>query len=236
MHTVSVDMGKISNRRVAFVLCLRSFNRFILVSLALLGLSVSTAQSDSINFEGPIGVPIPFFDSGLGTLDSVIVLYGLPYELRVHGEIGGGPGEVIYGLEASGDLTLSGGPTSLPSAIFNEHYEITTVLASADESLLYPIDAIVGSNAFFSGDPAVLPFIGTGVYIFSPEVSISSCISSDAELVISACEPILTTLGEHIVFYQFTPFTSVVPVPAAVWLFGTAMIGLVGLGKYRKVV
>ena len=28
--------------------------------------------------------------------------------------------------------------------------------------------------------------------------------------------------------------TTVVPVPAAVWLFGSALIGLIGLGKRRK--
>ncbi|MCH6566526.1 MAG: VPLPA-CTERM sorting domain-containing protein [Proteobacteria bacterium] len=27
---------------------------------------------------------------------------------------------------------------------------------------------------------------------------------------------------------------SLIPVPAAVWLFGTALIGLVGFGKRRK--
>jgi len=37
--------------------------------------------------------------------------------------------------------------------------------------------------------------------------------------------------------YTFRTFyTAVVPVPAAVWLFGTALIGLIGFGKRRKAV
>jgi hypothetical protein len=34
---------------------------------------------------------------------------------------------------------------------------------------------------------------------------------------------------------QFSFSASAVPVPAAIWLFGTALIGLVGFGKRRKV-
>ena len=35
-------------------------------------------------------------------------------------------------------------------------------------------------------------------------------------------------------FNLITPLVSAVPVPAALWLFGTALIGLVGFGKRRK--
>ena len=36
------------------------------------------------------------------------------------------------------------------------------------------------------------------------------------------------------VIYEFDPTVAAVPVPAAVWLFGTALIGLLGFGKRNK--
>ena len=42
-----------------------------------------------------------------------------------------------------------------------------------------------------------------------------------------------TLLATQFFDADFT-FGKVVPVPAAVWLFGTALIGLVGIGKRRK--
>jgi hypothetical protein len=44
------------------------------------------------------------------------------------------------------------------------------------------------------------------------------------------------TDGEHVYAVWSTTPVGAVPVPAAVWLFGTALIGLVGFGKRRKAV
>jgi hypothetical protein len=53
---------------------------------------------------------------------------------------------------------------------------------------------------------------------------------SDVEFVEGIKENLILVDDGSMLVREISPF----PVPAAVWLFGTAMIGLVGFGRHKK--
>ena len=67
-----------------------------------------------------------------------------------------------------------------------------------------------------------------GINFYNTDFSAILAAISTGDLVIGLH---VGSVGEN---YDFSESLTVVPVPAAIWLFGTAMIGMVGFGKRRK--
>jgi hypothetical protein len=234
------------------MLYLRSFNRFFLVSLALLGLSVSSlnaatvtnlTDSDLTVYDSTGGTNM---DSALSDTDPVIRVFGSGMTQRGVWEYslsGVTPGASIDSVSVYFEAFL---PILFPGSMLLYGYEGDGVASFADgnstDNLIgeFTFDAdktngdynVLLSTSFFQGliDSAalfagiVMVSSGEGVS-FGPGADICARHSTSS----SCGTPVLENGSKLTV--NFTP--AAVPIPAAVWLFGTALIGLIGFGKRK---
>jgi len=211
---------------------LRSFNRFILIGLALLGLSVSSVNAAIVDIVDNGGYTTDTL-SGLDWLDAT------SSTLRSHADVAG-----EFGV--GGDFEGWRHATIAEVETFFVNAGAATPFTPGDQGLDNPwVDNLVdlwGATVFQSpfGDQ-VRAITGTespgGSTLYatlfagrfgplgnpSPDfVSFSSHISKGNQSA---------NFGHALVRAS----VSAVPVPAAVWLFGTALIGFVGMSRRRKV-
>ena len=217
------------------MLYLRSFKRFILIGLALLGLSVS-----SVNAATVLTNPSQFSGSetlltfqGAGTIpgDEVSNYGGVNFALssgdaaqyRIETLVREfGPAETsaidnIFGQSAPyPDLTMT-----FSSLISRVGFEMRTNFPD-DIGVTMSLSAggsIVDTHSFTTS--------GSGIYYF---YAFETAVLFD-ELIIDVDESINGAFAlDNLRFEAVNP----IPVPAAVWLFGTALIGLLGFGKRSK--
>ena len=218
------------------MLYLRSFKRIILISLALFGLSAfSPAHSDTVDHFGVFGAPIPFFDSALGTLETINISWSSEALFHLSGSSPtfGDPPYPSQNIEVTGSSTLIGGPSPMPTQQVTVRTKFERPGTFGDIfSVSFPIT--FETSITLAGPMEVDPYIGEGQYAVSGVIAAAICPPSTFSLGIRICRFALTQpTGSVDVTYHFVP-TSVVPVPAAIWLFGTALIGLIGFGKRRK--
>ena len=204
---------------------LRSINRFILISLALLGLSVSSANAsvvDSADVSFGSMTYTTFIDTttSLTWLDLDNFYLGYTFNSVKTALIGSGfhianEAEML-GLESSipivpanfaaeaaivgGNLAANGGTRDIIWGVYDDENG-----GNASYTFKGPSSTLWG-NALGAIDPDSLFSLQNG----SQHNDLGAWVVSDN--VISA-----------------------VPVPAAVWLFGTALIGFVGMSRRRKV-
>jgi hypothetical protein len=217
------------------MLHLRSFNRFILISLALLGLSISSqAHSVTVTYFGTAdGSPTtPFFDPAIGTLEIVIVDYTVDVPILITGSYSGVTDLVPFGADGMGTSHLFGPVAIGPDMGF--FLEEGVGLGPSGSFGIVADYFGSGSDFFFSFE--VLPFIGLGAYGFLVDAFLDPCTNLyPGTSVISSCDFIAPPFGSYSVTYEYFPSPSAVPVPAAIWLFGTALLGFVGMSRRRKV-
>jgi hypothetical protein len=211
------------DQRDRFMLYLRSTSRFILISLALFGLSVSSSNAATLNVVG--GELI-----GASGVDVGGVLYDVSF--------GGGTCIALFnGCDDSSDFTFQ-------------------TAAAADLASQAILDQIYGADDVYDTDPALTRGISPGFDAFVLTVWSQDPGALDYYLYDAAYNFRLgvvdqnlictgfhycglrraddNTLSPNTTFAVWSPSVSAVPVPAAVWLFGTALIGLVGFSKRRK--
>ena len=173
---------------------IRSFTRFILISLALLGLSVSQANAMLI------GDTVDCATTGSSwtcdPLSAVVIDPGSEFDIKVRGF-------------SSMDLDIT------------------------DNSLNF--DVLGGIGNIFGLGPLSIFNIDSEITGFTFDTNITgmdvSRLSFTASSFAIDFDFLTTQTGEFLnIELQLNP----VPVPAAVWLFGTALIGLVGFSKRRK--
>lgn len=198
---------------------LRSINRFILISLALLGMSVSSANAATYDLAGG--------GAGLRGANGVVV-NGLTYNV----EFRDGTCFSIYsGCDEATDFAFNSaaGATAASQAL------ITQVFGNDDVYDVDP-DRTRGIDASFGG------------LIYTPYLFLADVMQVAVECAanlegnardVAGCgnSRFQTTLDfRHLDDSTFARWTQVpaVPVPAAVWLFGTALIGLVGFSKRKS--
>ena len=127
------------------------------------------------------------------------------------------------GLSGSGTCETSG--TSIPAC----HAELTVVNPITVPTL----------PPFVRSDPTFLAlFTGVGTFaadIFLSVESVASLrqLSPGTSPVRHPSDVASSWIGTATIIYDYTP--SPIPIPAAIWLFGTALIGLVGMSRRRKV-
>lgn len=201
---------------------LRSFNRFILTSLALLGLSVSSANAATYEF-GP-GV---FGNELLGA--NGVIVNGLTYNVSF---LDGSCASIYDGCDELSDFTFN----SAADADAASQALIDQVFNLSDIYDIFPHGT--RGIEFTSYGEFYTPYGFSSINRVSLDgMRNSSGANPDLQLCgIGGCSLGLTediTSFQQLAYAQWTQ-VSPVPVPAAIWLFGTALMGLVGFSKRRK--
>ncbi|MCP4463211.1 MAG: hypothetical protein GY819_10490 [Planctomycetaceae bacterium] len=205
-----------------------SFNRFILISLALLGLSVSSANANLMSGDSIFGVESITLDSesGLEWLDLTHTA-GLSYNV-VSGKLVD-PAEDLFGwryatLDEVADFWTSGGgfdPYDGGAGNWVEGVFGYWGPSFVDEEEAYFISADAGLAA----DTHLFGLLADYTNQQNVPDPFAVAILNDGEF------------GDAWSVYNMSSAlvrVTVVPVPAAIWLFGTALIGLVGYGKRKS--
>ena len=187
----------------------RTLKYFILNSLVLLGLSISAANASIVySVDRTIGNgSVSGFIKTDGALGELATANIIDWELT---------------LTAPG---LKGGsPDTIDFASRSLQRIVGTATTATATQLLFNFGLLDTNNyILFQGtNPENFWCLETKVCTFS----------SPAETIGVTSPVSRVTRSGLVAFAQ----VSVVPVPAAVWLFGTALIGLVGFGKRRKTV
>jgi hypothetical protein len=199
---------------------LRSINRAILVSLALLGLSISSANAALFQFQYEDIISLSSIP-GLAVGQSVKVTAALD---------NGGTSNVsqtwttsdlqsvTWDFNSGGLVTTFNSPWggSLGGTSGNFATDGTGTLTSVMNSWW---DSSVGSDFLTSGPGTPSNWFLTGY----------NCVYRDT--IGSIC---LQNVTSMLTASNWTPYVSAVPVPAAVWLFGTGILGLIGFSKRKS--
>ena len=223
------------------MLYLRSFNRFILISLALLGLSLSspTALASPItivnsSFEDTGGVVLisgGFTTNGTGLTGWTIGPLTGPVGLFK-------PSGHFSSIPDGDHVAYSHGPDIsqllTETLTVNTRYTLTVDVGDANNTPFpgYSIRLLAGGNTLVEDSNSLTPNGG-----FLTSTLVFDALLGDLGLG-QQLEIVLDSLGQETSFDFVTldaSAISAVPVPAAVWLFGTALIGFVGLSRKTKV-
>ena len=194
---------------------LHHIDRFLLISLALFGLSISSANAALItNDREDSSLTVGFFEpvgQSFTTLDAKIEA-GLDF--AVVNEFVGNDDSLIYSLYQGADssgLLLTEVIFSLP----DDH----DGLYIADFS---SVDLTIGQVYSLA-----VSVVGDSFYW-----AVHGGTSYASGSLFSSVPPPGSNFLDDLHFY--VNGVSPVPAPAAIWLFGTALIGLVGFSKRRK--
>ncbi len=205
-----------------------SFNRFILISLALLGLSVSSANASLVSGNTTFGDDTTTIDtvSGLEWLDLTHTA-GLSYDVVSARLVDSG--DDLFGWRyatldevatfwtnaGGGGGSYAGDADAWVEGIFG--YWATSVAGGEDAYFLTAEGGAPGSHVYglladYSNQSPTPPseFLA---YLNSGEIEDSNSRFDIGSALVKV---------------------TVVPVPAAIWLFGTALIGFVGISRRRK--
>lgn len=182
------------------MLILRSINRFVLVSLTLLGMSVSSANAAQIT--ELLGVDIN------GTSYDVTFHLGSSFNDLWDADDDGIFGESDSSLFNSAPTFWGDAPLALLAA-----NAIISRLGTADTT------TVVGSDSFL-----VAYGISNGILTSY----FDGFVEPDNDVVGTAPNFIGAAITAFYPYVSFSPAASPVPIPAAVWLFGSALIGLLG--------
>ena len=201
---------------------LRSFNRFILVSLALLGLSISSTNASLIGNEV--------------TFESTSTGGGVHPFVQASATVGAGaefnwnPAFTAAGRTGTVDVDFGAETLDLIFSMDQSNLAVggTTTLTFTDLDWGVPGE-LTGVTILEDFDYSIYSFNVFTINILGPtafEIVFSTfAFGHDAPGASS------DTLRLGLDTVHINP----VPVPAAVWLFGTALIGFVGMSRRRKV-
>ena len=208
------------------MLYLRSFIRFMLVSVALFGLSISSVNAAAVRDQGQI-----FGTGGLLNLGtdpwSQSITTGITgllsgVEIQINSLIPAGNPSLTLSIYSGGN-PVSGTP------LVTEMLSLTN--SDLDPTKLYRWDVSAAELIFSNGDVFSFGFLAsaTGFQIAGndgPGYDRGNLFKNGS---------LSTSNPRDIGFRTYVDSDiNAVPVPAAIWLFGTALIGLVGFSKRRR--
>lgn len=224
------------------MLLLRSFYRFILLGLALLGLSVSSVHAAIVSADDAVfGVDsVTIDDAGLEWLD-LTKSTNRSYN-TVLGQFGAG-GEfegwryatttevrALY-ISAGAPASFVNGPQGTTNETWIAHLlDLWGITTNPGDPLATPPTP---PGLFHPGSNAIT---GTG---FNNKITAGLAIDAFPSTTIDFASTEVETVNRDLrranlgsALVRADPLPAV-PVPAAVWLFGTALIGLIGFGKRK---
>ena len=198
------------------MLYLHSFKRFILISLALLGLSVSSVNASVID-QMQNAFPAGFGFGGGGIEGQQGVTTGITgtlvgFDFRSNG----------IGLATSLEVDVFVNIGS-PWQVDANDFEGTVTLTQSDVGDWFFVD--VSSANIFLNSGQEFPIGLTPNGAFDLAIGLNNSYLGGDMFFNSAIQS---------VDFAFRTHVSAVPVPAAVWLFGTGILGLIGFSKRRK--
>jgi len=152
-------------------------------------------------------------------------------------------GDITFGYDMSGAVSVAGGPVTLNPA---NTYEFIPFQPPADDTVNNSVNFIF-AQPFFGKVPVPLgdtPFKLASVVFTGAQAGVANLIFDLATFLndtnftehhqagapgVLAAAPLfdLTTLGASI-------SVNAVPLPAAVWLLGSGLVGLMGFGRLRR--
>jgi len=201
------------------MLYFRSFNRFILTSLALLGLSISTAHSAVIwNWDGTNLLGAQNVNVG-GTLYNVDFIDGSCISL-------------FSGCDELGDFDFN---TKADALVASQALLDQVFIDGNGAPALFDTDASLtngcGEFVCIAYTPTLEILGVTGIASarndnFEGGDAVGSGLLGPSDSTAVGVFP-----GRNV--YADWTQVSAVPVPAAIWLFGTALVGLAGFGKRK---
>jgi hypothetical protein len=159
--------------------------------------------------------------------------YSVAAEVLVDGSYHGFTDLVPYGVLGEGEVFLHGGPVGVGPDLAPFDLEGEGI---GPGGVFFELTGMSGTGIHHFFLPELLAFIGLGTYGYFAGAHVEFCINTHpGTSTVGTCmiAPLLP-VGSYKVTYEYT--VSAVPVPAAVWLFGTALLGLVGFSKRRKTV
>ena len=191
------------------MLIFRTFKYFILSSLVLLGLSISVANASLVyNVDRTVGTgSVSGFIETDGTLGSLETKNITDWKLTL----------TVLGLAGSTSDTIEFGLQS--------RHMINGQATKATATQLWFDFGLKESTNY-------LYFEGTNPKNFWCLETMTCTSQSPTETIALSDSKSQVTRSGVVVFAQ----VSAIPVPATVWLFGTALIGLTGFAKRRKTV
>ena len=231
------------------MLYLRSFNRITLIGLALLCLSISSVRAAVLPSPVDWGNTFTLQTSG-GPVNPLVLVGFNPQPEPPIGSVldFGNPNgtsseptvtangtfesdqlfQILFAMEGPGISfsNTTGAPDDLG------HFEFSALDAAGAILFNIMFDLTTSSNGVPNGDwvgfnpqpepPAYLPGQGAAIGFNTGFTSFSA---------VTLKLQIQDAQGNAL---NFSEAPAVVPVPAAIWLFGTALVGLVGFSKRRK--
>ncbi len=221
------------------MLYLRSFNRFILISLALLGLSLSSVNAATVVI-GPIAASVSSPDSAgpaYSNVDNLINQTGLSANY-----VSGVTDFTSYTgtTTAAYDRSLSslgvGGVAGLGSFYFDlgVSYDVSAVATWGQDccaATTTGYDLYSSDTYGAGGSRSLISSFGAGISPLAYVGTFNVVTTQFLEIDVTANAGWPSSRLQEVVFgANLSP----VPVPAAIWLFGTALIGLVGFNRRSK--
>lgn len=230
------------------MLYLRSFNRLILISLALIFSAASQAAPMYYTFTGTV---TSYYDSA-GIIDDT---YGDSMGGFVFPTV-----EYVYLVDTAedGTYTLNNGTTYTPSdnssTDYNRDYFYTDFVSGslidekdggyfndpnnvAEFNMGIDMDFHDGGTDYTylyggSDDDLVLVYNYGGLFA---DWIIGYSVTGHERVYDSSASGQISSIDSTLTLSSISSFApNPVPIPAAIWMFGTTLIGLVGFGKRRK--
>jgi hypothetical protein len=204
----------------SYMLNLRSLNRFILIGLALFGLSVSSVNAMVLTFDDVPGGSIQNSAGPMPTYNGFnfeTTLFWIDVEGSPAWNYGAHSGDFVLINNAGGirSITDSGGADFTFDGLWAKKW------ATAKES--GGADSLFGTLSGYNNGGQVWS-IGTGLN--------GSYEFYGAQL--GLIDELQLGFGTNFMVDDISLNVSAVPAPAAVWLFGTGILGLIGFSKRRK--
>lgn len=195
---------------------IKLFSRLTLISLALLGLSLSSASAATLNIDGGGNL--------LGA--SGVDVGGTIYDVEF---LDGSCVDNFNGCDAVSDFDF----TTEADALLASAALMVIILDTVDGDF-DSVPTLTNGCSFDSWCYIVTPYELVGVNMEGAFfLNFSSANGGTDESGSPLRVEISNGNSSNVVYADWS--VSQVPVPAALWLFGTALIGLVGFGKRRKV-
>jgi hypothetical protein len=140
--------------------------------------------------------------------------------------------DLIDSLEVGSTVSLTGQMDTTEEEVLNTLFDFTIEISGSSSTLFLTSSntSLISSNIFTSTDEFEETTIFGGTAIFDTTFSFSELSGVPTELIYNFNNNSINLLISDNIIAS----TAVVPVPTAVWLFGSGLLGLIGVTRRKK--